>query len=326
MTKIKEKGLVQVSVYLPLDMAEQLTSYCTNNEIVRKNKQGELMPALGTGILDIVKLFFNQSNVQTKVLSQNSDITNLIDSTLIDTLQDKVQSKLVDYINEKIEQLNETLKACYSQTIDSCLTPIKDRLDKLESSLDRPVANLSNNLSNQQSLVSKVQCVDSSVSSVPSVSSGNHLSFDRPVDSQVLSELNSQEEFEEENIVSEDQEVIGGDNTLPLVALAMDNSVISDSGDRPYEVFNAITKSFTYTDSYSKIKELITNNITRTKIHEQLDKSPYPNYPNKTSHWKVHYKWNKVNLKTFVEKYEEEYNISQDNSILLILYPPNKEE
>jgi hypothetical protein len=44
-----------VMVYLPSDVEEVLERYCTENNITRKNKGGEPMPSLGTGIVQYLK-------------------------------------------------------------------------------------------------------------------------------------------------------------------------------------------------------------------------------------------------------------------------------
>lgn len=57
-----------VTCYLPPELAEQLKAYCFEHEITRKNKQGELSPSWGTGIVEALKLFFSSD---TKSVCQN---------------------------------------------------------------------------------------------------------------------------------------------------------------------------------------------------------------------------------------------------------------
>lgn len=50
------KGYKTVTCYLPPEIAEQLKAYCFKHEITRNNKQGELSPSWGTGIVEALKL------------------------------------------------------------------------------------------------------------------------------------------------------------------------------------------------------------------------------------------------------------------------------
>ena len=51
-----------ISAYLPPDLEEYLTKYCTEYDITRKDKSGEIKPALGTAVVEILKIFFFNSN------------------------------------------------------------------------------------------------------------------------------------------------------------------------------------------------------------------------------------------------------------------------
>ena len=44
-----------VMVYLPPDLERVVEQYCTDNNISRKNKDGEIFPSLGTGIVQYLK-------------------------------------------------------------------------------------------------------------------------------------------------------------------------------------------------------------------------------------------------------------------------------
>lgn len=52
-----------ISVYLPSDVEEYLTNYCTEYDLTRKDKSGEIKPALGTAVKEILKIFFSDENV-----------------------------------------------------------------------------------------------------------------------------------------------------------------------------------------------------------------------------------------------------------------------
>jgi len=50
-----------VSCYLPKDIEDSLTEYCTQNNITRKDKAGNIQPAMGTAIVEILETFFGDS-------------------------------------------------------------------------------------------------------------------------------------------------------------------------------------------------------------------------------------------------------------------------
>ena len=52
-----------ISAYLPSDVEECLNKYCTEYDITRKDKSGEIKPALGTAVVEILKRFFSDENV-----------------------------------------------------------------------------------------------------------------------------------------------------------------------------------------------------------------------------------------------------------------------
>lgn len=47
-----------VMCYLPEDIERYIIQYCTEYNITRKDKEGNIKPALGTAVVDILKRFF----------------------------------------------------------------------------------------------------------------------------------------------------------------------------------------------------------------------------------------------------------------------------
>ncbi len=54
-----------ISAYLPTSLEECLTKYCTEYDITRKDKSGEIKPALGTAVVEILKIFFSSENIKS---------------------------------------------------------------------------------------------------------------------------------------------------------------------------------------------------------------------------------------------------------------------
>lgn len=137
-----------ISAYLPTDLEEYLTQYCTEYNITRKDKTGEIKPALGTAIVEILRVFFSGDNVPSplpdnvpllpsnvvtedrlqEILSKNQasnvpidvpsnvatqdDISKVLD-TVPSIVQEKlsnVESNLLGAVNEKLEQAIANLK------------------------------------------------------------------------------------------------------------------------------------------------------------------------------------------------------------------------
>lgn len=104
-----------ISAYIPSELEEYLTKYCTEYNITRKDKSGEIKPALGTAVVEILKIFFNSddlpsplpdnipllpSNVVTKdrlseVLSEFK-ISSKVPSNLLNNVLIKVRLQLVE--------------------------------------------------------------------------------------------------------------------------------------------------------------------------------------------------------------------------------------
>ncbi|MEO0685174.1 MAG: hypothetical protein AAFY76_09060, partial [Cyanobacteria bacterium J06649_11] len=77
-----------ISAYLPTDIERYLTQYCTEYSITRKDKSGEVKPALGTAVVEILKVFFSSDNV----LSPLPDNVPLLPSNVV--TEDRLQEIL----------------------------------------------------------------------------------------------------------------------------------------------------------------------------------------------------------------------------------------
>lgn len=79
-----------VTCYLPKDIEDFITGYCTQYGITRKDKEGHIYPSLGTGIIELLKL-----------LAYNPE---LVGSPLLDTVPSKFSE---DAIEKKIDKILE---------------------------------------------------------------------------------------------------------------------------------------------------------------------------------------------------------------------------
>ena len=119
-----------ISAYLPSDIEEYLTEYCIEYDITRKDKLGEVKPALGTAVVEILKIFFSGGNVPSplpdnvpllpsnvvtedrlsKALSEfqsSSNVVNTLPSNVLtkDDLDRRVESAIGEAISKAIAVL-----------------------------------------------------------------------------------------------------------------------------------------------------------------------------------------------------------------------------
>jgi len=79
-----------VTCYLPKDIEDFITGYCNEYGITRKDKEGNIYPSLGTGIIELLKL-----------LAYNPE---LVGSPILDTVPSKFSE---DAIEKKIDEILE---------------------------------------------------------------------------------------------------------------------------------------------------------------------------------------------------------------------------
>jgi hypothetical protein len=87
------KGNRAVTCYLPRDLEESLTRYCTENGITRKDKTGENRPALGTGIVEALKIFFSNDTLPSPIPSTVPLPDNVVTVDRLETAIDSLRSE-----------------------------------------------------------------------------------------------------------------------------------------------------------------------------------------------------------------------------------------
>lgn len=94
-----------ISAYLPPDLEEYLTKYCTEYDITRKDKSGEMKPSLGTAVVEILKVFFSSDNVPSP-LPDNVPVipSNVVTEDRLQEVISNLPSTVPNNVNEKIEK------------------------------------------------------------------------------------------------------------------------------------------------------------------------------------------------------------------------------
>lgn len=137
-----------ITCYLPPEIAEQLEAYCFEHEITRNNKQGQLSPSWGTGIVEALKLFFSSdtlpsplpNNVLEKKMVEEL-VKDSLNSLLPSQLSNNVPSeeKLKELIEESVTNLLPSLLSSHVLTTDSPIVKeLNSRLSQLEATRNEP--------------------------------------------------------------------------------------------------------------------------------------------------------------------------------------------
>lgn len=121
-----------ISAYLPSDIEEYLTEYCIEYDITRKDKSGKIKPALGTAVVEILRIFFSSENILSplpdnvpllpsnvitedrlsKALSElknSSNVANTVPSNVL--IRDDLDKQVEAAINEAIPKAIAVLKS-----------------------------------------------------------------------------------------------------------------------------------------------------------------------------------------------------------------------
>jgi hypothetical protein len=101
-----------VTCYLPKDIEDFITGYCIEYAITRKDKEGNIYPSLGTGIIELLKL-----------LAYNPE---LVSSPILDTVPSKFSE---DAIEKKIDEILEKKLSNHLPDNVPSIEVVKDRLD-----------------------------------------------------------------------------------------------------------------------------------------------------------------------------------------------------
>jgi hypothetical protein len=101
-----------VTCYLPKDIEDFITGYCNEYGITRKDKEGNIYPSLGTGIIELLKL-----------LAYNPE---LVGSPILDTVPSKFSE---DAIEKKIDEILEKKLSNHLPDNVPSIEVVKDRLD-----------------------------------------------------------------------------------------------------------------------------------------------------------------------------------------------------
>jgi hypothetical protein len=127
-----------VMIYLPKDLEEYITNFCVQYEIVRKDKAGNPVPSLGTGVVTYLKktiLGQLPDNELTESIQPISQVLN--EREVLDLIDRYLTSKLPS--NNSVELSNDRDIKLLKERIDRLEAKIAQResLDRVENVIDR---------------------------------------------------------------------------------------------------------------------------------------------------------------------------------------------
>jgi hypothetical protein len=144
-----------VTCYLPKDIEDFITGYCNEYGITRKDREGNIYPSLGTGIIELLKLLaynpelvssplldtvpskFSEDAIEKKideilekklnspntVPSQLPDLSGKVESIILDKLPSMIPEYLPSDLMGRVENMERLLKLQQSASIASPLPP-----------------------------------------------------------------------------------------------------------------------------------------------------------------------------------------------------------
>ncbi|HEY9690958.1 MAG TPA: hypothetical protein V6D15_02010 [Oculatellaceae cyanobacterium] len=127
-----------VSVYLPKDLEQYLTEYCTEYSITRKDKMGQVSPAWGTAIVEILKHYFTgdkQSNIPGDVLSTLPDdyIQSIKEEIRLDLIPEFKEILKLDLqqLQSRVEELEKRVIAQGAEEVEVDTQPVVEAVPEV---------------------------------------------------------------------------------------------------------------------------------------------------------------------------------------------------
>ena len=198
-------GFKTVTCYLPPEIAEQLEAYCFKHEITRKNKQGELSPSWGTGIVEALKLFFSSDTVPSPLPNTRLD-KRMVEDIVKDSLKSSLPSQLPNNApsEEKLKELiqesvTNLLPGLISSNVLAENSPIFKELNNRLSQLEANHNQLDKEDNREVTLISnegkKIIPPETLPSSDPPSAPSEHNDLN-PIDSDTTEAISDNEETE----------------------------------------------------------------------------------------------------------------------------------
>lgn len=140
-----------VTTYLPSDVEQYLTEYCTKNGLIRKDKDGNEKASLGTGIVEVLRDYFSitadetskshlMEQVELAVMEKVKDLVSDFEGRLI-RVESKVDYLVKDLVIESDEkEVNDSVSSEVSDSTEDTTgqfsLPLTPENPPIESEVD----------------------------------------------------------------------------------------------------------------------------------------------------------------------------------------------
>jgi biotin operon repressor len=121
-----------VMVYLPPEVEEYITNFCTEYNITRKDKEGNILPSLGTGVVTYLKSKISGESPDD-ILTKPSKVSSngLTKDEVLDLIREYNTSELPSHLPLTVDAIDTR--------INTALAPIQDDIERLKQAVSRRV-------------------------------------------------------------------------------------------------------------------------------------------------------------------------------------------
>lgn len=144
-----------VTCYLPKDVEDFVTQYCTQYGITRKDKEGNIQPSLGTGIIELLKnLSLNPDSVPSPISGKlPSNVSEeMIEKKILEVssrlLEERLSSPIPSHLPDKVPDLESTIKDILPSLLLDTLPSML-----LSTGLEKTIAELQERLTEMEKLL-----------------------------------------------------------------------------------------------------------------------------------------------------------------------------
>ncbi len=158
-----------VMVYLPLELEEKVVEFCTDRKIVRKDKDGNIVPSLGSGIVAYLKsqLLIDLPSARRRQLASTGITKEDVLKLIVESNTSNVlSSKLAD---EELVHRLETIEQSLSSSVGLERDEVETLIQESEREIMQTVRNLWVELSGELTAIKVIEQVKSPQSSISTI-------------------------------------------------------------------------------------------------------------------------------------------------------------
>jgi biotin operon repressor len=121
-----------VMVYLPPEIEEYMTNFCTEYKITRKDKEGNILPSLGTGVVTYLKSKISGESPDEILTKPSKSLSNGLS-------KDEVLDLIREYNTSELPSHSPLTMEAIDTRISTALAPIQDDIERLKQAVSKRV-------------------------------------------------------------------------------------------------------------------------------------------------------------------------------------------